>query len=42
MAYILKNSFQTIAIIQARSGSSRLPNKVLLPLENTTVIGFSY
>ena len=29
-----------VAIIQARMGSSRLPGKTLLPLGNTTVLGF--
>ena len=29
-----------VAIIQARTGSSRLPGKTLLPLADTSVLGF--
>ena len=31
---------KTLAIVQARTNSSRLPGKVLLPLDNTPMIVF--
>lgn len=34
------NSAPVVAIVQARMGSSRFPGKVLMPLGQTTVIGF--
>jgi len=34
------NSTPVVAIVQARMGSSRFPGKVLMPLGQTTVIGF--